>query len=118
MKIHYYAIVLLMMPATPASASFYTGNDLYKLCTVERSQSTYYQESAHCAGFIVGVVDTNELLRSIWKAQPCVPPTVNIRQVHDAVVAYLKAHPAKRHLDAALLVNNAVVEAFECKAPS
>ena len=101
-----------------AHATFYTGNELLKFCTAERSQNTYYQETAHCAGFIVGAVDANELHRLASGVPACLPQTVTIRQITDTVVAYLAANPAKRHLDASLLVQVAVIEAFGCNAKS
>ena len=101
--------------SSPASAGFKTGNDILTECSADRSQATYYQNSAYCVAYVVGVVDDEALYADFTqKRLYCLPAEVTSGQIKDVVVASLQRHPEKRHLSAASLVAAALIEAFPC----
>lgn len=108
---------------TPAKADFYSGNLLYRDCTAERGEATYYQSIAQCTGYIMGTHDAlstaGEYLSYAAEIDPplrliCVPETVEAGQLRDLVVIYLRDNPANRNLSAGLLVMLALREAYPC----
>jgi Rap1a immunity proteins len=86
-------------------AVFMDGNALLRSCSAPRGD--IYQ--GECLGYIQGVVDAGS-------ANSRICPSVNIelQQLVDIVIRYLKAHPENRHLAAAQLVEIAVRSFFSC----
>lgn len=120
------AAVFLMSHATPALASFESGNELHEKCT-ERDGSF---GRAYCLGFVAATVDahTETLLRNLvanmdkegfgemnFKRSFCLRQNVTLGQLRDVVAQYLERRPAVRDKAAAQLVIDALQEAFPCQ---
>jgi hypothetical protein len=88
---------------------FLSGNDLFKKCTSDGTVDGHF-----CLGYVMGVADELELLRSVDGKPPCIAQGVTIGQVKDVVVAELKASPETRHFNAAFLTTGAVAKAWHC----
>ena len=109
-------LALAGVPMTGASAvtvmrhSYISGNELHMWCQNDNLDP--------CAAYILGVTDTVSLnggTTAGWRV--CKPlEGVIIGQVRDIIIAFLKAHPEKRHGGAANLVVQALAEAFPCPA--
>ncbi|MDB5689669.1 MAG: hypothetical protein JWL91_1545 [Sphingomonas bacterium] len=103
--------------APPAHAGMYlTGNDLFADCSVPKDNAVYFSRTERCTGFITGVVDATEGLRSLQSKPYCVPPEVTLGQLNEVVLGYLQANPANRSLAASALVIAAVSGAYGCVA--
>jgi len=61
----------------------------------------------YCVGYIIGVVDASNLV--------CPENTVNVGQLSDIVIKYLKENPATRHYNATGLVQISLAPLFPCK---
>src|SRR5215813_10393431 len=70
-----------------------------------------------CAGYTRGVSDT----LAVWlalrpnSARACIPSAVQLDQLVDVGLDYIKRFPAERHLSAARLLTVAFVDAWPCK---
>jgi|HubBroStandDraft_2_1064218.scaffolds.fasta_scaffold48379_5 hypothetical protein len=107
-------------PNTQDSISFFTGNDLLRHC--EHSDAS---SSARCMGYIVGAVDMIGGLQSssdrsgdeMWRFRSvCFPKQMDVNQVTDVVVKFLKENPEKRHQPASMLITIALIKAWGCPA--
>lgn len=102
--------------APPAQAGIYlSGSDLYADCSVPKDNAVYFTRIERCSGFITGVVDATEGLRSLQSKPYCVPSEVSIDQLNTVVVDYLRTHDSTRTLAAAALVIAAVSGAYGCQ---
>jgi hypothetical protein len=102
-------LTLSAIPFSTAKASYITGNILYDWCTSDTD--TKY---GWCQGYILGSVDTQNVIRSIDNKKDCIPDGVSSGQLKDIVVKYLQSRPEERHWDASALVWNAINSAFTC----
>ena len=103
--------------APPAQAGIYlSGTDLFADCSVPKDNPVYFSRTERCTGFITGVVDATEGLRSLQGKPYCVPPEVTLGQLNDVVLRYLQANPANRSLAASASVIAAVSNAYGCVA--
>lgn len=108
-------VVLLSMLLIPnaAYASFFTGNDLLRLCTSD-NLLTFGQ----CLGYIQSVADFQSAFRAVNDQDQCIPSTVEAGQLKDVVVAYLQQNPKSRDIPGAALVVLAVADAWPCAGPA
>lgn len=97
-----------------AEASFYSGDELYKVCTAQRGSSTYVENTYECIAYITGSVDAFNTFRRTNKMKSCIPDDVTIAQLRRATVSYLEGNPAKRDEAASALVFAATREAWPC----
>jgi hypothetical protein len=103
--------------APPAQAGIYlSGSDLFADCSVPKDNPVYFSRTERCTGFITGVVDATEGLRSLQSKPYCVPAEVTLGQLNDVVLRYMQANPANRSLAASALVIAAVSDAYGCVA--
>lgn len=111
-----FALLLSMLTfgSSSAVANFTTGNDLLRNCTAKSNEATYYQAMAYCSAYITGAVDALEAERYMAVKQGCIPSEVTVGQLRDIVIAYLQANPSNRHLSGYVLVNLALLGAFDC----
>ena len=91
-----------------AGAENVSGALLKKICAsyVDRPAST---SEGMCIGYVVGVMSVVEYTKYF-----CLPGKSTHSQVTLVVQKYLSEHPEKLHLDADVLVLDALVEAFPC----
>jgi Rap1a immunity proteins len=103
-----------------ATPKISTGNDLLRVCETPASDPNGPEEQLHCTLF-VGDIFFGRAWRetvSIEDAQgnKCLPEGVNVRQLKDISVKYLRENPQVRHESAASLVMMSVLKAFpNCK---
>jgi F420-0:gamma-glutamyl ligase-like protein len=136
MKMRLAFILIAMFFSSPSFAGFYTGNDLYVSCSSNKQLIW---------GFVAGSFDKSELdfgaiqeysmatLEEETKEQMsqhiiafikgssaikgyCEPRGIDLSQVSDIYCKFLTANPAKRHLSASALFNEAISEAWPCGA--
>jgi len=102
-------LVALCILVPNAQARFVTGQNLLRFC-----ESKAPSDKAICLGFVDGVIDTIDVLRSIQGAPSCFPSRVEPRQAIDVIVRWLKANPDDQRYAAAGLTINAVADAWPC----
>jgi Rap1a immunity proteins len=68
-----------------------------------------------CVGYIEGAVDGLLMERAANGRQPCPPPHTTERQLQDAVLLSLRAHPERRNDNADFLVVLAIGDAWGCR---
>lgn len=107
----FVVLAAALMPSD-APAQFYTGNNLYSDCTEPRGTNLYYQRSARCISYVMGVADQWSLQREMSGGSSCIPSGVTTGQLRDIVTQYLTANPGNRHLSAAALVMLAISQSF------
>ena len=110
-------LVATAFHAPPAQAGIYlSGSDLFADCSVPKDNPVYFSRTERCTGFITGVVDATEGLRSLQSKPYCVPSEVTLGQLNDVVLRYLQANPANRSLAASASVIAAISDAYGCVA--
>jgi hypothetical protein len=102
-----------LLVASEARAQQHTGNEIYEICRLAPAK-----ENGLCLGYVMGVIETWEFARDLFKFQHeppwCWPDGVDYEQLVDIVTAQLRDHPETRHLSAVLLVWQALAERFPC----
>lgn len=91
-------------------ASTYSGNDLLRDCSDRDTASLF----SFCLGYINGIRD-GAVFASVSSGTKQffeISEKVELGQLRDVVVKYLKEHPEERHLHATVLVYKALREAF------
>ncbi|MFC3441705.1 Rap1a/Tai family immunity protein [Sphingobium rhizovicinum] len=114
----YYNIALALAasalaPAT-AHAGFYSGDDLYAVCTADKEGKDYFEKSYECLGYISGAVDAFNTTREANKLKSCIPGDVTINQLRNTTVAYLSKNPIDRKKSASSQVFAATRKAWPC----
>ena len=109
--------LLALVGASPANASFLTGNDVLRDCT---SHAAVTQE--YCLGYVMGIADSLDLDLARLKLSEevpadsvlsaCVPAGVQATQVKDVVIKYLRENPTTRNLPGGMLVTIAIKNAW------
>lgn len=102
------------LASLPARASFYSGDELYKVCTAQRGSTSYVENTYECIAYITGSVDAFNTFRRTNSMKSCIPEDVTIAQLRRTTVAYLKANPGKRGETASALVFAATREEWPC----
>lgn len=98
----------------PASAGFYSGNELYKVCKTERDDPDYFEKTYECVGYIAGAVDAFNTTREANKLKSCIPGNVTISQLKNVTIDFLQANPVDRKNSASALVFTATRKAWPC----
>ena len=112
MRIFLFAITALIFSQQPASAFFYDGNELFRIC---RSDENF--NSGLCLGIIIGAFDAYEISEIGPGVGYCAPAALRAGQLRDIVVQYLELNPADRHYAAHSLVWTALAKAYRCEGP-
>lgn len=107
------ATPLALLPAS-ADASFYSGDELYKVCTAQRGSATYVENTYECIAYITGTIDAFNTIRRTNKLKSCIPEDVTIAQLRKATVTYLTDNPKVRDAPASELVFAATRKAWPC----
>ena len=122
-KVAAFVVVIgLSWPASTYAASersgvYQTGNELYENCSSKQGEPTYWQKSAACSAYVMGVVDGIGASEVLEKSLPvmCIPLEVTVGQMVDIVTKSLRENPASRHLGASGRVMLALAAAFPCR---
>jgi Rap1a immunity proteins len=106
---------LVALTSLGVYANFLDGNELRVRC-----ESDHPHEINTCLGYLTGIADAEDAAPS-WKLQQslfCLPRGVSANQLRGTVLEYFKAHPEEEDLNAAIVVGNALLEAFPCESPA
>lgn len=106
--------------AVPTPAKIETGNDLLGVCETPRSDTNGPELQLYCAMFIgdlfYGPVWREKVSVEDAQGNRCIPQGVNVRQLRDISIRFLRENPQLRHHTAEALVLKSIVEAFpNCK---
>jgi len=94
----------------PASVGgFWSGNDLYHYCVGSTAQHEV------CVAYILGVVDTDDIVRASTGRPRCLHEGVQAEQLGDIVSRFLVDHPEQRVWPAAGLVAYSVQQGLGCR---
>ena len=122
------AIILCLALPVPASADFYAGDTIQKLCKDDSPLLLGY-----LAGWIDKDRDTNMLadgfrnektpqakrlvLTYLQKATEgiCIPDDANLGQIQNILCNYVDRNPSKRKLASADLISSSLKQAWRCK---
>jgi hypothetical protein len=109
---------ILAFPS-PAASSFVDGNDLYewlqgfnKFRTAKDDYPNWQKDAANASKalrYIAGATDTITAFEAA-----CVPKDIELEQLGDIVLLYLKTHPEQHNLNAASLTAAAIGQKFPC----
>jgi len=115
-----FCFMLIAMPGffpAPAQAGFYSGNELFDICSTERNNPDYFEKTYECVGYISGAVDAFNTTRKVNNLKSCIPAGVTINQLKAVTVDYLRANPRDRDRasSASELVFAATRKAWPCK---
>ena len=91
--------------------AFMSGDDLLKACAATDSYS-----QGVCNGYLEGVLDLQTQIREASKLDPCLPAGIDGEKIKDAVLQYLRAHPAIRSYPAGSLVTTAMAANWACSS--
>lgn len=100
-------VAISICVAAPASAEFFTGNQL-----LTKLESKNPNDNNLAWGYIAGAFDT------AINATHCTPANVSLRQAVDMVQQLLISSPEHRHQSADRFVISALRAAFPCKKKS
>lgn len=104
-------LIATLWPVSAFSAAgdtFFTGDMLYRYCN---------QSSESCTNYIAGVVDALIAVGATQKAPLiCLHDRTELGQAVDVIARYLRAHPEKRHGNAASIATIALKHAFPCSS--
>ncbi|WP_416463901.1 Rap1a/Tai family immunity protein [Sphingomonas sp. VDB2] len=111
-----YALLLANGACLPiaAQAGFYSGDELYAVCTTDKDGKDYFEKSYECVGYISGAVDAFNTTREANKLKSCIPGDVTINQLRAATVDYLGKNPIDRKKSASSQVFAATRKAWPC----
>ena len=104
-------IALAVLPPLPVIAGFYDGNVIFQRCSESDAANKSF-----CLGYIGGVADSMGYSDAKANRSQCIDNEATMGQLRDVAVAYLRDHPALRHLGAAGLIEFAIREGY-CPAP-
>lgn len=98
----------------PANAGFYSGSQLYEVCTAKRSSKAYIENMYECVAYIAGAVDAFNTTREATKLKRCIPADVTVSKLKDVTVKYMRDRPADHGKSASALVLAATRKAWPC----
>ena len=98
--------LLMLAAATITPVTFLHGNDLDGACRGADVEP--------CTFYVVGAYDTIDLSQQakLTRKYICLQPNVNISQMTDVFMKYIRDHPEKRHLLGTTLVSMSLEEAL------
>ncbi|WIW89963.1 Rap1a/Tai family immunity protein [Sphingobium sp. V4] len=113
-----YAAALATGALSPdaAYAGFYSGDELYTVCTTDKADKDFFEKSYECVGYISGAVDAFNTTREANKLKSCIPADVTISQLRSITVDYLGKNPIDRAKSASSQVFAATRKAWPCPA--
>jgi hypothetical protein len=114
-------IVMTFMLLGVAAAE--SGNEFNTTCFVKAQDSLPPFDYGYCDGYITGALDTTVLSESmvdregkpLSKQHVCMSEHVTHGQVLLIIKKYFTNNPEHFNWDAAILVHNALIDAFPCK---
>lgn len=98
----------------PVDAGFYSGKELFNVCSTDREDPTYFEKTYECVAYVSGAVDAFNTTREANGLKSCIPAKVMINQLKDVTVDYLRANPASRKKSASVAVFAATRTEWPC----
>jgi hypothetical protein len=111
---HLAGTVAFGLFSATANAGFYTGNELYEVCTADRDSKSYVEKTYECVAYVTGAVDAFNTTREVNGLKSCIPAGVTVGQLKDVTVDFLRDKPANRNGSASALVFAATRKAWPC----
>lgn len=113
-----YAAALAAATFAPAvaQAGFYSGDELYAVCTTDKDDKSFFEKSYECVGYISGAVDAFNTTREANGLKSCIPGDVTISQLRRTSIDYLRNNPKDRAKSASSQVFAATRKAWPCPA--
>jgi|KBSSwiStaDraftv2_1062776.scaffolds.fasta_scaffold10861_5 hypothetical protein len=105
---------LAALTPSVASAGFYSGDQLYEVCTAEHGDRGYVDRTYECIAYVTGAVDAFNATREAARQKSCIPGDVTIKRLRDVTVDYLRARPDERDQSAAKAVFAATRKEWPC----
>ncbi len=113
------ALILAASFRVPAAhAAFYTGEQVYTLCTAERGSKDYVENTYECIAYITGAVDAFNTTREAAGQKSCIPAEVTIDRLRAVTVEYLRDNPESRAVSASKQVFAATRQEWPCEVPT
>lgn len=97
-----------------AQAGFYSGDELYAVCTTDKADKAFFEKSYECIGYISGAVDAFNTTREANRLKSCIPGDVTINQLRGAAVDYMGKNPIDRKKSASSQIFAATRKAWPC----
>ncbi|MEC3910908.1 Rap1a/Tai family immunity protein [Sphingobium sp. CR2-8] len=113
----YFALAAAALIPATANAGFYSGDELYAVCTTDKDSKDYFEKSYECVGYISGAVDAFNTTREANKLKSCIPGDVTINKLRTVTVDYLGNNPIDRKQSASSQVFAATRKAWPCSTP-
>lgn len=106
------AAALLSAPvhAPAAEDNFGTGNTFYASCSAGRESARWQ----FCWGYVRGIAEGTMASTPKERRTFCAPADVNVEQMVDITIDYMRRHPIERNEPTSFLVDFALTEAFPC----
>ncbi len=110
-------ILLLTFTVMSTNADAMSGQKLLMYCDTDKNDELYYQDNAHCVGYIAGTIEAFDIYATTYSVSPvfCLPKGATYMQLKMVVLNYIKDNPQELHYKAGVLINLAVRGAFPCK---
>ncbi len=122
MRVFLFFLILSLPLAAQAQSEtgpLFSGAYLLELCKKDAVGGEMVKGGhTACQAFIAGVIDYQDLLRSLGtrtSVDMCVPNTVEMNDLHDIVLEYLKINAQHDNFGAAPAVALALSAAFPCE---
>jgi len=114
MKKILFSILLMFSVQTFGGGFYVSGNKLYEWLMNPPSRMDAYR-------YIQGIADAEEATKSelLWgigvnRIRFCAPDDATVKQTSDIVEDYLRANAPRRHMPAADLARDALIQAWPC----
>lgn len=111
------ALVVLIGSAGSTRGGFETGNEIFDNCReAVAKDSEEWQDVAYCQSYIAGAFDMAQLVMTMEETPKtiCPPSGVTLGQAVRVVYKYLEENPARTNFSAAILVWEALKQAWPC----
>jgi hypothetical protein len=116
-KLVFSTLLVTALLPTAAHAGFYSGDQLYAVCTADKEGKDYFEKSYECVGYISGAVDAFNTTREANHLKSCIPGGVTINELRTTTVNYLSRNPIDRKKSASSQVFAATRKAWPCPTP-
>lgn len=107
-----YAAAAALVLSWPASADTVgTGNEFLLTCGPEETSDI---KKAFCVGYIRGIIEGTYTNTNAGERRWCLPEGVDLPQLRDVALDYIRTHPITRNQPAAFQIDYAFERAFPC----
>ncbi len=113
-------LLLFASPLTPANAAHFSGEYLYKVCSIDKNGNEIIKGGKiACQSYISGVIDYHNMLRSMDLTSDmnfCIPQDTTLNELQLKVLMYLsERNKLHRKFVAAPAITMALYSFYPCK---